>query len=640
MNADSNPVTCPWCGAAALAAAAQCPTCSGSLMVDLALDAPRPLDERIRFQAARALAALGPPAPPFAEAKRRLEGGDGAVLIERIDRAFAARAAESLAATGAAVSLRPWAGSAAPGGHAIRTVALVAGLAAAAGAAWFVLGRPDSAPEPVAAGPAVADADAGAAVASEAREPEAPFSAERVGKLALKSVATVSCEGSTGAGFFVEPELLVTNAHVLCDEAEAHTVRLPDGRQLLGTPVFRDDWLDVARLKVLGAAATPLAAGETAALVPGEPVAFVGAPRGLEFTLHEGKVSFVGRNYLGVGYVQLNATINPGNSGGPVLDRRGRVVGIVTFKVNDAEGIGLALPIEYAQPPPTVEALERWDVLLKQVAEKDEAELARLEEAHARPNLVGVSPADRGDPRALLLVTWSGEPRGVEYRFRFQAEAEAGGCDLKAWVEDWSKPEEDDPSLKKVRELRWLLRSRVGRSLYVGAGRLRPVDCPASLLWKPGTLTLVDGAEGAGGRIAVDMGVLTTRAEARASSQRSGSSSSPSYGSGAAGRQSRQQAREAKARQDERDWRARFGAARRKIADTERRIAEAQGTINRLDAIVLQGDYGLNAKGRTMYADAQQTLIEQKAALAKAQEELRDLERAAANAAVPFEWRR
>jgi Trypsin-like peptidase domain len=69
---------------------------------------------------------------------------------------------------------------------------------------------------------------------------------------------------------------------------------------------------------------------------------------GLDFTVHEGIVSSLSRSMGGLAYVQLDAKINPGNSGGPVIDSRGRVVGIVTLKARDAEGIGLALPINYA----------------------------------------------------------------------------------------------------------------------------------------------------------------------------------------------------------------------------------------------------------------------------------------------------
>ena len=77
----------------------------------------------------------------------------------------------------------------------------------------------------------------------------------------------------------------------------------------------------------------------------------IGSPVGLEFTGHEGSVSnFSSR--LGVALIQLDARINPGNGGGPVLDDQGRVVGVVSLKHMGAEGIGWAIPINYAWRKP------------------------------------------------------------------------------------------------------------------------------------------------------------------------------------------------------------------------------------------------------------------------------------------------
>ena len=51
--------------------------------------------------------------------------------------------------------------------------------------------------------------------------------------------------------------------------------------------------------------------------------------------------------------IQFDAAVNPGNSGGPLLDRDGRVVGIVTALANPSDqpffvGIGFAVPIATA----------------------------------------------------------------------------------------------------------------------------------------------------------------------------------------------------------------------------------------------------------------------------------------------------
>src|SRR6185436_13662034 len=131
----------------------------------------------------------------------------------------------------------------------------------------------------------------------------------------------------------------------------------------------------------------PLPLGDSTSLTEGEPIALVGSPQGLSFTWHEGKVSYVGRNHLGVAYLQLDATVNSGNSGGPVVNARGEAVGIVSMKVTSAEGIGLALPIEYVEPPEG-EALDRWNRELAHVRSDDDKATSEAAAQLDRPQLV------------------------------------------------------------------------------------------------------------------------------------------------------------------------------------------------------------------------------------------------------------
>jgi serine protease DegQ len=86
----------------------------------------------------------------------------------------------------------------------------------------------------------------------------------------------------------------------------------------------------------------------------------VGNPFGLYGSLSAGVVSGLGRSFQQPGsnrvidgLIQVDAAVNPGNSGGPLVDRDGRVVGIVTALVNPTRqdvfiGIGLAVPIDVA----------------------------------------------------------------------------------------------------------------------------------------------------------------------------------------------------------------------------------------------------------------------------------------------------
>jgi S1-C subfamily serine protease len=83
----------------------------------------------------------------------------------------------------------------------------------------------------------------------------------------------------------------------------------------------------------------------------GSPIVVVGAPLGLAQTVTTGVVSAVRNDFPGESgktFIQFDAPINPGNSGGPVVNAQKQVVGIASAKEEDAEGIGLAIPISVA----------------------------------------------------------------------------------------------------------------------------------------------------------------------------------------------------------------------------------------------------------------------------------------------------
>jgi serine protease Do len=181
--------------------------------------------------------------------------------------------------------------------------------------------------------------------------PIVPLSSRELAKRSLPGTVSLHCADSLGSGFFVEPDLVLTNAHVLCPMGEKIQVVTADGRRLTGETVHSSQAVDLALVRVAGARATALPLGDVGNLALGDRVMMIGSPVGLEFTVHEGSVSHMGRVVQGVAFIQLDAKVNPGNSGGPIIDEQGRVVGVVTLKQAQAEGIGLALPINYAYSP-------------------------------------------------------------------------------------------------------------------------------------------------------------------------------------------------------------------------------------------------------------------------------------------------
>jgi S1-C subfamily serine protease len=176
-------------------------------------------------------------------------------------------------------------------------------------------------------------------------------SIEEIVSRAAEGVVLIRSASSTGTGFFVTQDLLLTNAHVV-DGASFVTVRLASGQSLQGRVERTSADLDLA---VVRATAPPnanqiLQLGSASLIRPGQEVIAIGSPLGLQNTVTRGIVSAI-RESGGVSLIQTDAAINPGNSGGPLLDRDGRVIGVTTLKVmRGAESLGFAVAIAHAIP--------------------------------------------------------------------------------------------------------------------------------------------------------------------------------------------------------------------------------------------------------------------------------------------------
>ena len=174
-----------------------------------------------------------------------------------------------------------------------------------------------------------------------------------------------------GSGFIVsDTGHILTNSHVVTDSgADAATVRgaeriyvvFHDGDRIPGSIVGWDLFNDTGLVKVdpKDHAVTPVPLGDSSRVVVGEPVAAIGSPFGQESSLAVGVVSATERSIdsLTSAYdvsdaIQIDAPINHGNSGGPLLDARGRVIGInaqIRSDSGTAEGVGFAIPINSAR---------------------------------------------------------------------------------------------------------------------------------------------------------------------------------------------------------------------------------------------------------------------------------------------------
>lgn len=167
------------------------------------------------------------------------------------------------------------------------------------------------------------------------------------------SPAVISLTGrgrGSGSGFLLTPDgVAVTNSHVV-DGRSAMTAELPEGDKIDATVIGDDPATDLAVLQLRASDLPATALGDSGSLRVGQLVIAMGSPMGLHATVSTGVVSALGRSMraqdgrLISNIVQHAAPINPGNSGGPLVDSRGRVVGVNTAIIAMAQGLGFAVP--------------------------------------------------------------------------------------------------------------------------------------------------------------------------------------------------------------------------------------------------------------------------------------------------------
>lgn len=148
---------------------------------------------------------------------------------------------------------------------------------------------------------------------------------------------------------------ILTNAHVVAGATEIDVV-FSEGSRKSATVVGSDETTDIAVLKVAEDGLTPAPLGDSGTLHVGDRVIAVGNALALPGgpTVTEGIVSALDRSIetdtsVYEHLIQTDAAINPGNSGGPLLDEQGRLVGINTAVISDAQNIGFAIAITPAK---------------------------------------------------------------------------------------------------------------------------------------------------------------------------------------------------------------------------------------------------------------------------------------------------
>ncbi len=246
----------------------------------------------------------------------------------------------------------------------------------------------------------------------------------------------------TGSGFVFDPRgYILTNNHVVAN-AERVLVTFVDGREYVAQVIGADPNTDVGVIKIEprnGERFAPAPIGSSDDTHVGDWVIAIGNPLSLQFSVTAGIVSAKGRN-LGIldreveagtaleSFIQTDAAINPGNSGGPLIDLRGRVIGInsaIESPTGYFAGAGFAIPIDLARKV-AGDIIEFGHVRRPRLGVEVGAVSAADAEAFRLPSVAGAvirsvqsgQPADRaGIEMGDVVVGLNGSPIRTQSQF-------------------------------------------------------------------------------------------------------------------------------------------------------------------------------------------------------------------------------
>jgi serine protease Do len=214
-----------------------------------------------------------------------------------------------------------------------------------------------------------------------------------------------------GTGFIASSDgYIITNKHVVTDEAAEYTVLMNDETKYAAKVLARDPVNDLAVLKIEGSNFSAVELGDSTNLKVGQTVIAIGNALG-EFrnTVSTGVISGLARSVVAggagigseqlLGVIQTDASINPGNSGGPLLNLSGQVIGINTAMAQGAENIGFAIPVNeiknaYAAVKKYGRIVRPWLGVRYTVIDKTMAEQNKLAVDYGALIVRGENPAD------------------------------------------------------------------------------------------------------------------------------------------------------------------------------------------------------------------------------------------------------
>lgn len=316
---------------------------------------------------------------------------------------------------------------------------------------------------------------------------------------AIRSSAELTSHARRGLGFFVAPNLLVSSVRLADEEGDSPEIVMSGGDRRVGRVEKSNEWVGLSLIRLEGPGVPFLELGDATELERGEALNLLNRSGKSELSMAQSVVTQPLLTDLGRLYFLIAAQF--ASDGAPVLDRSGRVVGIITEGIPCSEGVYPVIPVNalingekaLLSNPVDRNADKRWEERMEAVRREDRAAFAKLRSGLSRPRLESARISDPQTIEVRLFEVALQAPSGEELFFEVLRGREVL-CRLNQSLTEWEEVTGEIEDARLYRRLVWMRHHLPEGRFYFSRIRLVSWACSEDL--SGASLSLASGAQG------------------------------------------------------------------------------------------------------------------------------------------------
>ena len=174
----------------------------------------------------------------------------------------------------------------------------------------------------------------------------AAFEPKKIFEKTIKSVVAIIDKNKIiGNGVMLSESMILSNYHIV-NETKSGSIKFYDGIQDEADVILFDKTKDLALLQTKNKHSGSKTTFAKNNIVTGDKIAAIGSTQLLDFAITSGIINSIRTSKEGMKYLQIDASTNVGYSGSPLLNSNAELIGMVTLKATNLEGVSFAIHLD------------------------------------------------------------------------------------------------------------------------------------------------------------------------------------------------------------------------------------------------------------------------------------------------------